>query len=1103
MVSGLSIPSQSLLVAREYLQGQSILLVAQDARAAELWRENLEGIVGEDAVLSFPAWGQHPYENKDPFEGVLEERLDVLQRVRESTPILVVTTLEAILGKLPQPGFLDARILKFRRGDSYDLNELRKTLCNMGFREQPVAESMGDFSLRGCIVDINPLLSEHPYRLEFFGDEIESIRTFDLFSQRSLETIESCTIAPMGEYRPSPTEWKQGLARMESQRGALITAKFAEALELGELPGLCWKRTWFDSLHSSLLEHFRAARIFWEEPDLAADRVLQIHAHWKQAELVAREAGDALLSPSESLLWDWEELRKRRATHSVIGFTRVRSDSAQYTHVVGRPQERGQGGLPAAIAEIDAFVGKGGQVWILAPNAGQAQRLQHLLEDVPVQGILIGQVTEGCWFDDYGVAYLTEHQIFNRFSHRARKRGMATSTQASIQVETLNRGDYVVHRDHGVGRYVGLSRIVVDGASVDCVLLEYADRDRLSFPVSDLHKIERMNLEEDAPPTLQRLGGKTWETAKARVRKRIIEIAKDLVELYAKRQTIQGFPFPLDGPAQLEFEGSFEYEPTPDQVRATSEIKTDLQSQRPMDRLVCGDVGFGKTEVAMRAAFKVIHARKQVCVLAPTTILAAQHYETIRARFADWPVEVDLVNRYRSPVEKKEVMIKLKEGKIDIVVGTHALLSDKVQFQDLGLLLIDEEQKFGVKQKERIRQLRTAVDTLSMSATPIPRTLHLSLTGLRDISLINTPPRNRLPVETRVLRRDDVVIGEAVKEELARGGQVFVVYDKVKDIYEVAEGVQRWAPEARLAVAHGQMNDKDLETVMAAFMNREADILLSTSIIESGLDVPNANTIIILNSHHFGMSQLYQMRGRVGRSSVHALALLVIPATGDISADAEKRLEALERFSELGSGYQLAMKDLEIRGAGNLLGEEQSGFVEEVGFETYVRMVREVVEELQGKAPPVTLQPRVELGVDAFLPEHWIEDGLQRISLYQRLARIEDPAFIESVRLEIRDRFGPLPEPCEMLLLVIEVGLWARRFGIQGLQVRQGLLAITFAENPAPDLRSLGEWQHKAGKNMRYLSTTPLQAVVELGKGTRNSWAQETRAVLRRMGTSL
>jgi len=1101
MISGLTLPAQALWVAREFVAGQSVILACLDARSADLWTENLEGILGEDDVFSFPALTAHPYDAKEPFGAVLEDRLAVFERLRSGKPAVVIATLESILGRLPQPGFLDARKLQFKTGDLCDPAELRSTLIDMGFREQPVVENVGDFSIRGCIIDVNPLMSEHPLRLELFGDEIETIRTFDLFSQRSITTLSQVSVLPMGEYRPSPAELKLGLTRLENQRGAVVAAGFRQALERSELQGLCWKRTWFESLHQSLFDHCKSGVVFWEEPDIGVDRITALLAAWKAAELRVRTDGDALVSPSETLLWDAESLRKFRDARLCYGFTRVRSESARYTQIKTRPQERAQAGMDEALNAVDAFQERGGRTWLLAPNQGQAQRLKSLATESSLAGVLVGHVTEGFWLDDIGVAYLTEHQIFNRLSHRARKRGVASSTQPTVLIDSLNRGDYVVHRDHGAGRYVGLARVVVDGATVDCVLLEYADRDRLSFPVADLHKIERMNLEEDSPPTLQRLGGKAWENAKARVRKRIIEIAKDLVELYAKRQTVQGFAFPPDSPAQIEFENAFEYEPTPDQVRATSQIKEDLQLTRPMDRLVCGDVGFGKTEVAMRVAFKVIHARKQVCVLAPTTILAAQHFDTIRSRFAEWPVEVELVNRYRSPQEKKKVYERLKEGKIDIVVGTHSLLSDKVLFKDLGLLLIDEEQKFGVKQKEKIRQLRTAVDTLSMSATPIPRTLHLSLTGLRDISLINTPPRNRLPVETRVIRRDDAVISEAVKEELARGGQVFVVYDKVKDIYEVGEQVQAWAPEARLAIAHGQMNDKDLENVMASFMNREADILLSTSIIESGLDVPNANTMVILNAHHFGMSQLYQMRGRVGRSSVHALALLIIPAKGDISLDASKRLDALERFTDLGSGYQIAMKDLEIRGAGNLLGEEQSGFVEEVGFETYVRMVREVVEELQGKAPVATVQPRVELGVDAFLPENWIEDGLQRIALYQRLARLENPADIEIIHLEIRDRFGPLPEPCEMLLTVIEAGLWARKFAVQGLQIRSGMLAMTFAENPAPDLRNLGEWQHRAGKPMRYLSSTPLQAVVELGKGAKVIWAKEALQVLRRMGT--
>ena len=499
----------------------------------------------------------------------------------------------------------------------------------------------------------------------------------------------------------------------------------------------------------------------------------------------------------------------------------------------------------------------------------------------------------------------------------------------------------------------------------------------------------------------------------------------------------------------------------------------------------------------MRAAFKCITAKKQVAILVPTTILAAQHYENFKDRFAAFPVNIALVNRYKTAKEKKEVFQQISEGKVDIVVGTHALLSDKSQFKDLGLLIIDEEQKFGVKQKEKLREFRMTVDTLSMSATPIPRSLHLSMTGVRDISLINTPPMNRLPVETKLMKREDVVLAAAVRDELARGGQVFIVNDRVQNINMLAEDVESWVPEARVAVAHGQMNDRDLERVMESFLSREFDILVSTSIIESGLDVPNANTIIIMNAHHFGISQLYQMRGRVGRSDVLAKAFLVIPAKSEISSESMRRLKALEQYSDLGSGYQLAMRDLEIRGAGNLLGQEQHGFIAEVGFETYVRLVREAVEMLRGGSAEKPIQPRVEIGVDAYLPEDYIQDGLTRIGMYQRIARITSSQEVENIRQELADRFGELPVPANMLLLVTEIGLHAGRLRMQGLQQRKGILVATFVEFPPIETRVLGEIAGKSAFPMRYVGTSPLQAVFELGIAPAEKQAEKIAELFR------
>lgn len=1068
-VSGLNLSAEAIIIASRFLKNpENIVIITKDYKTSEEWMLNLASLVSEENICFFPSIGLKPYEEKVPFEGVLEERLLFFKNIQISKPLIVVCPIDALLMKLPAPGFLQKKIKKLEVGAILDPKALRPILLDMGFKEQPIVSAVGEFSIRGCIVDINGFLYEHPFRIEFFGDEIESIRSFDIFSQRSIDSMASIDIYPMGEFTIAEKD------------------KFNF---VGDLNSFFWKRSAYESLTSSIFDYLDSPSIVFDELSSIAEYASSLRASY-DVQFLEISSSHFHDFPPETIWWNFSHFSSFFANTSTLDFTRVQANASQWIHYDLRPQNFESSGIDNVLSEIEEFTNDGGVVYIVAPTSGAMHRLQHLFKDVMIEGFLEASLTEGFWLTEEKIAFLTETRIFNRHSKKNRKKMIAGSVSNALLVESLSRGDLVAHEDHGVGRYLGLVRVEVNGGMVDCALLEYQGGDRLKFPVADLQKIEKLQVPENTEVQLNRLGSKAFENLKKRVKQKVIQIARELVELYAKRELTEGFAFPPDNKLQEEFEDSFEYEPTPDQVNAVLDIKKDMESKKPMDRLICGDVGFGKTEVAMRAAFKCILSKKQVVVLVPTTILAAQHYENFRERFAAFPVNIDLVNRYRSIKDKKEVFEKLKKGAIDIVIGTHSLLSQKIDFKDLGLLIIDEEQKFGVKQKELLREIRLSVDTLSMSATPIPRSLHLSMTGVRDISLINTPPMNRLPVETKLLKRNDVILSQAVKDELARGGQVFIVNDRVQNILQLAEDVESWAPDARVGVAHGQMADRDLERVMEAFLSREFDILVSTSIIESGLDVPNANTIIIMNAHHFGISQLYQMRGRVGRSDVLAHAFLVTPAKGEISVDSAKRLQALEQFTDLGSGYQLAMRDLEIRGAGNLLGSEQHGFIAEIGFETYVRLVKEAVEMIRGGTTEKPIQPRIEIGVDAYLPEDWIEDGLSRITIYQRLARITSEKEIALIREEILDRFGPIPEPAEMLFLITEIALWAGRLRIQGVQQRRGMLAITFAEYPPIDPRILAEILSLSPYPMRYLGSSPLQAVVELGRGDTSTCAK-------------
>lgn len=1068
-VNGTTIPVASMMVAARFQQKpEHILVIAKDYKSAETWVENLESMVGEDFVRFLPSIGLKPYEKKVPFEGVLEERLKFFRDLEKNeSPFITVCPLDAFLMRLPAPGSIMKNSRTLKVGDVFEPSTLRPWLMDHGFVEQPVVSSVGEFSIRGCIVDVNCLLYPHPIRIEFFGDEIESIRSFDIFSQRSVEKMNSVQLYPMGEF---------------------VIPERELATYNGDSAGLWWKRGKYEKLDYTLLDYLPKAPVVFEELSVLSETATKYFFKCENDYQELRQVESDALGPNE--IWvKMGEISRGFAGRSSMDLTRVNVDDGNWHDLHCRVQDFSSNGTDAVAKQIEEFTAAGGAVYVVAPTPGGINRLKTVFSDLPIEEYIQGNLSEGFWLDDDHVAFLTETRIFNRHSNKTRKRKVSGSVSGALMIESLNRGDFVAHEDHGVGKYLGLVRVEVNGGMVDCALLEYEGGDRLKFPVADLQKIERLD-HGDEPPKLDKLGGKSWENLKKRVKQKVIQIARDLVELYAKREMIEGFAFPKDGKFQEEFEEAFEYEPTPDQVKATAEIKRDMESRRPMDRLVCGDVGFGKTEVAMRAAFKCVVSKKQVALLVPTTILAAQHYENFMDRFAGFGINIALVNRYKTAKEKKDIFKLAEEGKIDILIGTHALLSEKNKFKDLGLLIIDEEQKFGVKQKEKLRELRLTVDSLSMSATPIPRSLHLSMTGVRDISLINTPPINRLPVETTLMKRDDEVIKNAILDELARGGQVFIVNDRVHSIYALADDIEALVPNATIGVAHGQMDDRDLENAMDAFLSKKFDILISTSIIESGLDVPNANTIIIMNAHHFGISQLYQMRGRVGRSSVLAKALLVVPAKHDISPESMRRLKALEQFTDLGSGYQLAMRDLEIRGAGNLLGQEQHGFIAEVGFETYVRLVKEAVEMLRGGPVEKPIQTRVELGVDAYLPEDYIQDGLTRIDMYQRIARITHTDEIQSIAQELEDRFGPVPDAAKMLLLVTEVGLLAGRLRIQGLVQRKGMLAATFTEFPPPDVRVISEMYGLALYPMRILSGSPMQVIIELGKGTPKALAE-------------
>ncbi len=1100
-VAGLAGSAVSALIARQFTDGKgNLLFLAPDAKTAELVAEDLESWIGEEQVLLFPGLDLKPYEWRKPFGHVLEQRLECFEALYKKRRSVLVAALPTFLTRLSSPDSLHLEILNLAKGQSLDLEDFKSAVLHMGFTENSVVQDIGEFSVRGEIIDIYPYLLDNPVRIVLFGDEIESVKEFDIFTQRSVKEIPSVDVFPLDECCFTPRELEAGMEKhLDRFKGeGSFEAEHHRLLVKRDLEGIHWQKAFFKDLRYSLLDFLGAdARVVVGDQDglkAGAERLLEAA---KEGYAEAQEKEKWVATPEE-LFFSAADLESMLAARATLRLGRLSWEGAGCRTLDMHEQGRGGGGLGQVehlLRDLDA---DGIRVYLLSPNEGQAERLRKLTAEYGISGVTVGHLACGFISRDDGVAIFTDHQIFNRFSRKIKRKKHKGGGVSIQNFEALSRGDFVVHEEYGIARFVGVKRIktrppssgAIDVAppaeiQVDCILLDFYGSDKLALPVTDLSKLEKYSSEEGHVPVLSKLGGKGWDNQKEKAKKSIIKLATELIELYAKRSVMPGYAFSKDQPLQAEFEEAFEFDLTPDQAKAVADEKGDMERPKPMDRLICGDVGFGKTEVAMRAAFKAVLDKKQVCVLAPTTILAAQHFASFTDRFASWPVRIDFVNRFKGPKEIKETLAALERGEVDLIIGTHRLISKDVVFKDLGLMIIDEEQKFGVKQKERLKEMRTHVDVLSMSATPIPRTLNMSLVGARDLSIIATPPRNRLPIDTRVIFHDPKTIRDSIEMELARGGQVFYVHNRVMDLPEVTQMVEGLVPHARVGMAHGQMDEVALEQVMAAFVNREYDVLVATGIIESGLDIPNANTIIINRADLFGLSQLYQLRGRVGRSATKAYCLLISPDANRFSDDAKKRLYSLEKFTDLGSGFQIAMRDLEIRGAGNILGLEQSGHIAAVGFETYHRMLREAVKEMQGAKVIPPLNPEIEFPEDAFIPEEYVEDGFQRVALYQKLARCSEVPQLDELAKELVDRFGQLPQSVSALIAMMIARVVAQKLGFQKVVLNGNLLNLQYAEMHVPEKEELGELVKKFKRPMRFLYAKPLQMLVELNPPTR------------------
>jgi transcription-repair coupling factor (superfamily II helicase) len=1004
----------------------------------------LEGgssVTRERSVLPFPSHEVDPYRGLSPHFGVTSARARALHAIGHQTVRVVVASATAMFPRISDPGRLLGAALDLRPGQEIALSDLSEHLVGAGFVRVDPTDQHGEFAVRGGIVDIFPAGEAQPVRLEFVGDTIESMRRYDPASQRSVEAIDQVTVVPL-----------QDILGVTVRR---------DSLPEGDEPTLELDRsaTVFDYLNLT-----RESRIIVSEPDEITAHATKLVEQLQQGyeDATARKA---VLTPSQ-LVADWAAVKARldQATQLVAlglddsaGPIEMHPEARAAVHIKCQPAVAMHGRLADWVGEIRRLREDGEAVVFVAETPGRAERTIELLKEydvfaVPVDRaedaqyasvlVAIGTLSRGFRLPAAGLFLHAETDVFEE-ERRAPERRRSTTAAFLSDLRDLKAGDLVVHVDHGIGMFAGLKQIGVASDSVQEFLeLRYAGDDKLFVPVERLDLVQKYT--GASKPPLDRLGGTSWERAKSRVKKAMRDMAEELLKLYAARKAVPGHAFSADSHWQQEFEDAFEYELTPDQKSAIADIKSDMESPTPMDRLLCGDVGYGKTEVAMRAAFKAVMDGKQVAVLAPTTVLAFQHQKTLSDRFAGFPVRIEMVSRFRRKAEQKAVLADLAAGKVEIIVGTHRLLSKDVTFRDLGLLVVDEEQRFGVAHKERLKQLRKKIDVLTMSATPIPRTLNMSLVGIRDMSIIETPPKDRLSIQTNVVKFDQQVIARAIRGELARGGQVYLVHNRVESIFSIGALIQRLVPEARLVVGHGQMGEDELERAMLDFIGKKADVLLATTIVENGLDIPNANTIIINRADRYGLSQLYQLRGRVGRSDRPAYAYLLIPPEDNLSPVAKKRLAAIKEFSDLGSGFRVAALDLEIRGAGNLLGGEQSGHIETLGFEMYMKLLEQTVRELKGEELEDDVRATVNLRVDLRIDPTYVPDMNQRLMLYRKVAGARRPDEVDRVLDEVADRYGEPPDSVLNLADYGRIRIMADRLGIEAIDREDRTVVLKF-----------------------------------------------------------
>ncbi|AZB41194.1 transcription-repair coupling factor [Bacillus sp. FJAT-42376] len=1079
LLAGLSGSARSLFTSSLYMEtGESVLVVTHNLYQAQKVFEDLANLAGKNVFL-YPVNEVIASDMAVASPELMAQRMEVLNHLASGKKGIVVAPAAALRRLLPSKSLWNASQKTLALGEELDTDSFYAWLSQIGYERTNMVSAPGEFSVRGGIIDVYPLTEENPVRIELFDIEIDSIRAFDLADQRSLEKMESITLGPAKEILLHREHLERCEEKLEAalakslkklkndQQKELLLQNVQHELEMlknGQVTEEMHKYvSFFYGQPASLIDYFDGTAT------VVMDEISRIHEMMEQLE---NEEADWITSMLENgkIVHDVKishehplSLTAQPIVYLSLFLRHVPHTSPQnILNVSCKQMQNFHGQMNVLKGELDRW-NKGKFITVfLGASAERVQKLEQVLQDYDMEAaivkdgdpfkpgkayILEGDLQTGFELPLQKISVITEEELFKKRVKKQPRRQKLSNAERIKSYSELQTGDYVVHINHGIGKYLGIETLEINGNHKDYLHIRYQGSDKLYVPVEQIDQVQKYVGSEGKEPKIYKLGGNDWRRVKKKVESSVQDIADDLIKLYAEREASRGYAFSPDGEMQREFEAAFPYQETEDQIRSIHEIKLDMERERPMDRLLCGDVGYGKTEVAIRAAFKAIADGKQVALLVPTTILAQQHYETVRERFQDYPMTVGLLSRFRTRKEMNETTKGLENGTVDLVIGTHRLLSKDVKYKNLGLLIIDEEQRFGVTHKEKIKQMKANVDVLTLTATPIPRTLHMSMLGVRDLSVIETPPENRYPVQTYVVENNGGLVREAIERELSRGGQVYVLYNRVEDISRKADEISMLVPDARVTYAHGKMTENELESVMLNFLEGQSDVLVSTTIIETGVDIPNVNTLIVYDADKMGLSQLYQLRGRVGRSSRVAYAYFTYRKDKVLTEVAEKRLQAIKEFTELGSGFKIAMRDLSIRGAGNLLGAQQHGFIDSVGFDLYSQMLKEAIEERKGDAPKEkAFEPEIDLDLDAYIPEAYIADGKQKIDMYKRFRAISSEEELSELQEEMTDRFGTYPSEVSYLFKVAEAKLFAVREQVETIKEVKDVIYMSISE---------------------------------------------------------